>query len=89
LAGTNTVVENLQRNELTAREIARAISKSPAFVTQHVILLDLSDSIAGAFNAGRVKGEGCDGRQHLWSEVARFRTDVHPHRTGLYACHIE
>ncbi|MFN7836027.1 MAG: ParB/RepB/Spo0J family partition protein, partial [Burkholderiaceae bacterium] len=51
------VVENLQRNELTAREIAdyigrelakgikkgdiaKAISKSPAFVSQHVTLLD-------------------------------------------------
>jgi ParB family transcriptional regulator, chromosome partitioning protein len=66
------VVENLQRNELTAREIAdyigrelakgirkgeiaKAISKSPAFVTQHVTLLDLPDPIAGAFNAGRVR----------------------------------
>ncbi len=66
------VVENLQRNELTAREIAdyigrelakgikkgeiaKAISKSPAFVTQHVALLDLPDPIADAFNTGRVK----------------------------------
>lgn len=66
------VVENLQRNELTAREIAdyigrelakgtkkgeiaKAISKSPAFVTQHVTLLDLPDSIAEAFNSGRAK----------------------------------
>jgi len=66
------VVENLQRNELTAREIAdyigrelakgikkveiaKAISKSPAFVTQHVTLLDLPDPIAAAFNSGRVK----------------------------------
>lgn len=66
------VVENLQRNELTAREIAdfigrelakgskkgeiaRAISKSPAFVTQHATLLDLPDSIAKAFNTGRVR----------------------------------
>jgi ParB family chromosome partitioning protein len=66
------VVENLQRNALTAREIAdfigrelakgikkgdiaRSISKSPAFVTQHVTLLDLPDPIASAFNAGRIK----------------------------------
>ena len=66
------VVENLQRNELTAREIAdfigrelargirkgeiaRSISKSPAFVTQHVTLLDLPDSIAQVFNSGRVR----------------------------------
>lgn len=65
------VVENLQRNELTAREIAnyigrelakghkkvaiaRGISKSSAFVTQHVALLDLPDPIAEAFNSGRV-----------------------------------
>lgn len=66
------VVENLQRNELTAREIAdyigrelakgikkgeiaKGISKSAAFVTQHVALLDLPDPIAEAFNSGRVK----------------------------------
>jgi ParB family chromosome partitioning protein len=66
------VVENLQRNELTAREIAdfigrelakgikkieiaKAISKSPAFVTQHITLLDLPDPIAEAFNSGLVK----------------------------------
>ena len=66
------VVENLQRNELTAREIAdyigrelakgvkkgdiaKAISKSPAFVSQHVTLLDLPDPIAEAFNSGRTK----------------------------------
>jgi len=66
------VVENLQRNELTPREIAnyigrelakgvkkgeiaKAISKSPAFVTQHVTLLDLPDPIADAFNSGRAK----------------------------------
>lgn len=66
------VVENLQRNELTAREIAdfigrelakglkkgeiaKAISKSPAFVTQHVTLLDLPDPIAVVFNSGRTK----------------------------------
>lgn len=66
------VVENLQRNELTAREIAdyigrelakgikkvdiaKSISKSAAFVTQHVALLDLPDPIANAFNSGRVR----------------------------------
>ena len=66
------VVENLQRNELTAREIAdfigreiakgikkgeiaKSISKSPAFVTQHITLLDLPDPIAEAFNSGRAK----------------------------------
>lgn len=66
------VVENLQRNELTAREIAnyigreiakgrrkveiaKAISKSPAFVTQHAVLLDLPDPIAKAFNFDRVR----------------------------------
>ena len=66
------VVENLQRNELTAREIAdyigrelakgvkrgeiaRSISKSPAFVTQHAALLDLPDPIAQAFNSSRVR----------------------------------
>jgi ParB family chromosome partitioning protein len=66
------VVENLQRNELTAREIAdfigrelskgikkgeiaKAISKSAAFVSQHVTLLDLPDPIAKAFNSNRVK----------------------------------
>lgn len=66
------VVENLHRNELTAREIAdyigrelakglrkgeiaRQISKSAAFVTQHAALLDLPDAVAGVFNAGRVR----------------------------------
>jgi ParB family chromosome partitioning protein len=66
------VVENLQRNELTAREIAdyigrelakgvkrgeiaKSISKSPAFVTQHAALLDLPDPIAQAFNSSRVR----------------------------------
>ncbi|HEX8884687.1 MAG TPA: ParB/RepB/Spo0J family partition protein [Noviherbaspirillum sp.] len=65
------VIENLQRNELTAREIAdyigrelakglrqneiaRSIGKSPAFVTQHINLLDLPEPIAHAFNAGHV-----------------------------------
>ncbi|WP_275099889.1 transcriptional repressor gene korB [Sedimenticola hydrogenitrophicus] len=64
------VIENLQRNELTAREIAdfigrelatgkkkqaiaKEIGKSPAFVTQHVTLLDLPEPIAVVFNAGR------------------------------------
>lgn len=66
------VIENLQRNELTAREIAdfigrelakgkkksaiaKEIGKSPAFVTQHVTLLDLPGPIAEAFNTGRAK----------------------------------
>lgn len=66
------VIENLQRNELTAREIAdfigrelakgmkkseiaKEIGKSPAFVTQHVTLLDLPEPIAKAFNSGRAK----------------------------------
>lgn len=66
------VVENLQRNELTAREIAdfigrelakgvkkgdiaKAISKSPAFISQHVTLLDLPEPLAQAFNTGRVR----------------------------------
>ena len=66
------VIENLQRNELTAREIAdfigrelakgkekseiaKEIGKSPAFVTQHVTLLDLPEPIAKAFNTGRAK----------------------------------
>ena len=66
------VIENLQRNDLTAREIAdyigrelakgakkgeiaKAIGKSPAFVTQHVTLLDLPDAIAKAFNSGRCR----------------------------------
>ncbi|MGK5078788.1 ParB/RepB/Spo0J family partition protein [Janthinobacterium sp. HLX7-2] len=69
---TDQVVENLQRNELTAREIANYIgrelskglkrgqiasniSKSAAFVTQHAALLDLPESIALAFNEGRVR----------------------------------
>ncbi|EDD8358760.1 ParB/RepB/Spo0J family partition protein [Salmonella enterica subsp. enterica serovar Enteritidis] len=66
------VIENLQRNELTAREIAdfigrelakgkkkgdiaKEIGKSPAFITQHVTLLDLPEKIAEAFNSGRVR----------------------------------
>ncbi|WP_367899717.1 transcriptional repressor gene korB [Xanthomonas oryzae] len=66
------VIENLQRNELTAREIAdfigrelaknkkkrdiaKEIGKSPAFITQHVTLLDLPEPIAEAFNTGRVR----------------------------------
>lgn len=66
------VVENLQRNELTAREIAdfigrelakgkkkgeiaKELGKSAAFVTQHVTLLDLPETIARAFNSGRTK----------------------------------
>ena len=34
--------------------IAKAIGKSPSFVTQHVTLLDLPDPIAVVFNTGRV-----------------------------------
>ncbi|OLL27292.1 chromosome partitioning protein ParB [Burkholderia sp. SRS-W-2-2016] len=66
------VIENLQRNELTPREIAdfigrelakgkkkteiaKELGKSPAFITQHVTLLDLPDAIAQAFNTGRVR----------------------------------
>ena len=66
------VIENLQRNELTAREIAdyigreltkgrkkgqiaKAVGKSAAFITQHVTLLDLPEPIAQAFNTGRAK----------------------------------
>jgi len=66
------IIENLQRNELTAREIAdfigrelakgkkkldiaKEIGKSPAFVSQHVTLLDLPDPIAKVFNEGRSK----------------------------------
>ena len=64
------VIENLQRNALTAREIAdfigrelakgqkkgniaRAIGKSNAFVSQHVTLLDLPEPIAQVFKTGR------------------------------------
>jgi ParB family chromosome partitioning protein len=64
------VIENLQRNELTPREIAdfigrelakgkkridiaKELGKSPAFVTQHVTLLDLPEPIAEAFQGGR------------------------------------
>lgn len=66
------VVENLHRNELTAREIAdyigrelarglrkgeiaKLISKSSAFVSQHVTLLDLPQPIARVFSTARVK----------------------------------
>ncbi len=66
------VIENLQRNELTPREIAdfvgrelakgkkkseiaKEIGKSAAFITQHVTLLDLPESVARVFNSGRVK----------------------------------
>lgn len=65
------VIENLQRNDLTPREIAdwigrelargkkkrdiaKELGKSPAFVTQHVTLLDLPEPIAEAFTVGRV-----------------------------------
>lgn len=66
------VIENLQRNELTPREIAdfigrelakgkkkgdiaKELGKSPAFITQHVTLLDLPEPVAEAFNSGRVR----------------------------------
>ncbi len=66
------VIENLQRNELTPREIAdfigrelakgkkkgeiaKELGKAPAFVSQHVTLLDLPDPIAEAFNSGRCR----------------------------------
>jgi ParB family transcriptional regulator, chromosome partitioning protein len=35
------------------RDIARELGKSPAFVSQHVTLLDLPDPIAESFNSGR------------------------------------
>lgn len=40
---------------LKKSEIAQAISKSPAFVTQHANLLDLPDVLADAFRSGRAK----------------------------------
>ena len=66
------VIENLQRDGLTPREIAdfigreiaggkkqfeiaRAIGKSQAFVTQHVTLLDLPEPIAAVFSSGRCR----------------------------------
>lgn len=66
------VIENLHRNDLTAREIAdyigrelarglrrnqiaRRISKSAAYITQHAALLDLPDPVAQAFTEGRVR----------------------------------
>lgn len=69
---TDQVIENLQRENLTAREIAdfigrelskgrraveiaQAIGKSKAFVSQHTALLDLPDPIAEVFNEGRTK----------------------------------
>lgn len=65
------VIENIQRNELTSREIAnyigrelakgkkkgtiaKELGKSPAFITQHITLLDLPDPIAKAFNGDRI-----------------------------------
>jgi ParB family transcriptional regulator, chromosome partitioning protein len=69
-SSADQVIENLQRDALTAREIAdyigsqlalkvsqseiaRRIGKSPAYVNQHVTLLDLPDPIATAFTSGR------------------------------------
>jgi ParB family chromosome partitioning protein len=65
------VIENLQRDALTAREIAdwigrelakgkkksdvaKRLGKSPAFISQHVTLLDLPEPISAVFNSGRV-----------------------------------
>lgn len=65
------VIENLQRDALTPREIAdfigyqyskgfkngeiaKMIGKSPAFISQHYLLLNLPKTIDTAFNAGRV-----------------------------------
>ena len=64
------VVENLQRDNLTPREIAeyigeevakgvkkgdiaKALGKSNAYISQHVILLDLPEAIADVFYSGR------------------------------------
>ena len=69
---TDQVIENLQRNDLTAREIAdyigrelarglrrkeiaQRISKSPAYITQHAMLLDLPEPVARAFSSARVR----------------------------------
>jgi ParB family chromosome partitioning protein len=35
------------------RDIAKELAKSPAFISQHVTLLDLPDPLADAFNSGR------------------------------------
>lgn len=65
------VIENIQRNELTAqeiaafiqreltrgkkkKEIAHELGRTPAFVSQHVTLLDLAEPIKAAMDAGRV-----------------------------------
>jgi len=40
---------------LRKADIARQISKSAAFVTQHAVLLDLPDPLAAAFSTGRVR----------------------------------
>jgi ParB family chromosome partitioning protein len=40
---------------LRKADIARQISKSAAFVTQHAALLDLPDALATAFTSGRVR----------------------------------
>jgi ParB family chromosome partitioning protein len=66
----DAVVENVQRDDLTPREIAdyigrqlakgrkkgeiaKALGKSNAYISQHVVLLDLPDAIADGFNTGR------------------------------------
>jgi ParB family chromosome partitioning protein len=69
---SDQVIENLQRDALTAREIAeyigrelakkvkkgdiaKAIGKSNAYVTQHAALLDLPDPIAEIFQSERCR----------------------------------
>ena len=66
----DAIIENVQRDDLTPREIAdylglqlakgrkkveiaKAIGKSNAYITQHSALLDLPEPIAEAFNEGR------------------------------------
>ncbi len=66
------IIENLQRDALTPREIAdfigyqyskgfrnieisKMIGKSPAFVSQHYLLLNLPKSIAAIFDAGKTQ----------------------------------
>lgn len=93
------VVENLHRNELTAREIAdyigremakglrkgeiaKQISKSAAFVTQHATLLDLPEAIAVAFNSGRIRdvtliNELVKVHRSAPAEVVSWLADVH------------
>jgi ParB family chromosome partitioning protein len=65
---------------LRKKEIARQISKSAAFVTQHARLLDLPDAVACAFNQGRVRdvtvvNELATAHQHNGPEVERWLAD--------------